>query len=101
MCSFYLQQEICIINHNQKIQQRRGSHDDSSSLESTLQVRRLLWVTVMCDTALSVSSLKTFSVVQAEDDEAKRNVSMSQERQRTLEKLRSLRQVRTVLRSDL
>lgn len=53
---------------------------------------------VMSDTVQSVSSLKTFSVVQGEDDEAKRNVSMSQERQRTLEKLRSLRQVRPPLR---
>uniref|UniRef100_A0A674P1U0 Junction mediating and regulatory protein, p53 cofactor n=1 Tax=Takifugu rubripes TaxID=31033 RepID=A0A674P1U0_TAKRU len=58
--------EICIINHNQKIQQREGSHDDSSSLETALQ--------------------------GGDEDEAKTNVSVSQERQRTLEKLRSLRQ---------
>lgn len=55
-----------------------------------------MW-SVISDTVQSVSSLKTISVVQGEDDEAKRNVSMSQERQRTLEKLRSLRQVRLPL----
>lgn len=55
-----------------------------------------MW-SVMSDTVQSGSSLKTYSVVQGEDDEAKRNVSMSQERQRTLEKLRSLRQVRLPL----
>uniref|UniRef100_H3C0M4 Junction mediating and regulatory protein, p53 cofactor n=1 Tax=Tetraodon nigroviridis TaxID=99883 RepID=H3C0M4_TETNG len=66
--------EICIINRNQKIQQRQGSHDDSGSLETTSQ---------------------------REDDEAKRNVSMSQERQRTLEKLRSLRQPCPSLPSQL
>lgn len=49
---------------------------------------------------LTQSSLKTFSALQGEDEEAKRNVSMSQERQRTLEKLRSLRQVRHALIFD-
>lgn len=51
----------------------------------------------MSDTVQPVSPLKASSVVQVEDDEAKRTVSMSQERQRTLEKLRSLRQVRPPL----
>lgn len=57
-------------------------------METTLQVQ-----VDVCDCVQPVSSFKTVSVVQGEDDEAKRNVSMSQERQRTLEKLRSLRQV--------
>lgn len=34
-----LQQEICIVNHNQKTQQRHGNHGDSSSLPTLLQVR--------------------------------------------------------------
>lgn len=51
----------------------------------------------MCHGAvLSASRFNTDPVAQGGDDEeAKTNVSVSQERQRTLEKLRSLRQVRT------
>lgn len=49
----------------------------------------------MSGTVLSASCLNTDPVAQGgDDDEAKTNVSVSQERQRTLEKLRSLRQVR-------
>lgn len=49
----------------------------------------------MSGTVVSVSCLNTDPVAQGgDDDEAKTNVSVSQERQRTLEKLRSLRQVR-------
>ncbi|MED6283881.1 hypothetical protein CHARACLAT_013578 [Characodon lateralis] len=57
--------EICIFNHNQKIQQHQGCKADCN----TLQVGE-----------------------STEDDEAKRNISVSQERQRTLDRLRSLRQ---------
>lgn len=56
LCAFYLKQEICIINHDQKVQQRQGSHDDSSSLETTLQVRRWLCVTLSCLTPCSQSA---------------------------------------------
>ncbi|XP_035524322.1 junction-mediating and -regulatory protein [Morone saxatilis] len=58
--------EICIVNHNQKIQQRRGSHGDGSSLQTLLQG-------------------------EAEEDEGKRNATVSQERKRTLDRLRSQR----------
>ncbi|KAK5879194.1 hypothetical protein CesoFtcFv8_024522 [Champsocephalus esox] len=56
--------EICIVNHNQKIQQR-GSHDDSPQ---TLQHGGA-----------------------AEEDEARSNARVSQDRQRTLDRLRSLK----------
>uniref|UniRef100_A0A3B4U4C5 Junction mediating and regulatory protein, p53 cofactor n=1 Tax=Seriola dumerili TaxID=41447 RepID=A0A3B4U4C5_SERDU len=57
--------EICIVNHNQKIQQRQGDG----------------------------SSLQTLQQGEAEDDdEAKRSARVSQERQRTLDRLRSLKQ---------
>ncbi|KAI9534833.1 hypothetical protein NQZ68_010219 [Dissostichus eleginoides] len=56
--------EICIVNHNQKIQQR-GSHDDSPQ---TLQHGG-----------------------KAEEDEARSNARVSQDRQRTLDRLRSLK----------
>ncbi|KAF3849283.1 hypothetical protein F7725_015780 [Dissostichus mawsoni] len=58
--------EICIVNHNQKIQQR-GSHDDSPQ---TLQHGG-----------------------KAEEDEARSNARVSQDRQRTLDRLRSLKLV--------
>lgn len=32
-------QEICIANHNQKMQQRQGGHAQGSSLQTLLQVR--------------------------------------------------------------
>ncbi|XP_054908407.1 junction-mediating and -regulatory protein [Poeciliopsis prolifica] len=57
--------EICIFNHNQKTQQRQGHNVDFNSLQGG---------------------------EAAEDDEAKRNVTVSQERQRTLDRLRSLKQ---------
>nr|XP_046231225.1 junction-mediating and -regulatory protein [Scatophagus argus] len=57
--------EICIVNHNQKIQQQQGSHDDRRFIQGG---------------------------EADEDDEAKRNASVSQERQRTLDRLRSLKQ---------
>ncbi|KAM6902619.1 junction-mediating and -regulatory protein [Xenentodon cancila] len=55
--------EICVANHNKKIQQCRGSSADCSSLQ-----------------------------VLREDDEAQQNARVSQERQRTLDRLRSLKQ---------
>uniref|UniRef100_A0A8D3AFB3 Junction mediating and regulatory protein, p53 cofactor n=1 Tax=Scophthalmus maximus TaxID=52904 RepID=A0A8D3AFB3_SCOMX len=61
--------EICIVNHNQKIQQRHGSLADCSSLPALHQGGEA-----------------------EEDDEAKQNARVSQERQRTLERLRSLKQ---------
>ncbi|GLD51734.1 junction-mediating and -regulatory protein-like protein, partial [Lates japonicus] len=60
--------EICIVNHNQKIQQRQGSLADSTSLQALQQGG------------------------EAEEDEAKRNARVSQERQTTLDRLRSLKQ---------
>ncbi|XP_032425254.1 junction-mediating and -regulatory protein [Xiphophorus hellerii] len=57
--------EICIFNHNQKTQQRQGSNVDFNSLQGG---------------------------EAAEGDEAKRNVTVSQERQRALDRLRNLKQ---------
>uniref|UniRef100_A0A1A8E0A0 Junction mediating and regulatory protein, p53 cofactor n=1 Tax=Nothobranchius kadleci TaxID=1051664 RepID=A0A1A8E0A0_NOTKA len=58
--------EICIVNHNQKIQQRQGSNSGCNSLKAGGGAE--------------------------EDDEAQRNASVIQERQRTLDRLRSLKQ---------
>ncbi|KAM9306410.1 junction-mediating and -regulatory protein [Pholidichthys leucotaenia] len=60
--------EICIANHNQKIQQHHSSHADNNSLDALQQGG------------------------ETEDDEGKQNARVSQERQKTLDRLRSLKQ---------
>ncbi|XP_071207037.1 junction-mediating and -regulatory protein-like isoform X1 [Salvelinus alpinus] len=62
--------EICIINHNQKIQQRQGSKDDQT--HQALQQRG--------------------EEQEEEEEEEKSNARMSMDRSRTLDRLRSFKQ---------
>ncbi|XP_034048430.1 junction-mediating and -regulatory protein [Thalassophryne amazonica] len=57
--------EICVVNRNQNVQQRQGSHADSSTHQA---------------------------LQQEVEDETKRSARVSQERQRTLDRLCSLKQ---------
>lgn len=52
---FSLKQEICIINHNQKIQQRQDSHADGMSLQELQQVSYIrLWDLYVHSSAVSI-----------------------------------------------
>lgn len=62
--------EICIVNHNQKIQQRQGSQDDQTSHQALQQPGE----------------------EQEEEEEERSNTRMSLDRSRTLDRLRSFKQ---------
>lgn len=83
-------QEICIINHTQKLQQRQSGPEAFS--QQTLQQVRVLRAH-RCHVIFR-PLIYTPCLSQEEEEEEEQRISrVSQERQRTLDRLRTFKQV--------
>lgn len=99
--SVRLLQEMCVSNHTQKQHKRQTVHKGSIS-QQLFQVEGFPSndVTVCCalrgcsiSVAHSRHQFKKFQLRNEEEDEAMKNSRVSQERQRTLDRLRTFKQV--------
>lgn len=96
--SVSLLQEICVSNHTQKLQRRQTVHKGSIS-QQLFQVEWSPYGDVpVCygrcaSVAHSCRQFKLFQLRNEEEDEAMKNSRVSQERQRTLDRLRTFKQV--------
>lgn len=99
--SVSLLQEICVSNHTQKQQRRQTVHKGPIS-QQLFQVERSPYNDVpVCyvlrgrcvSVAHSCHQFKLFQLRNEEEDEAIKNSRVSQERQRTLDRLRTFKQV--------
>lgn len=99
--SVSLLQEICVSNHTQKQQKRQTVHKGSIA-QQLFQVEGFPYNDVTVSYVLrgccifvapSCHQFKLFQLRNEEEDEAMKNSRVTQERQRTLDRLRTFKQV--------